>query len=214
MVCCTKQWRALSEADSPAREAGQICQARASGSGGDGPDHGPHDDDDYQQTINRVMNYNYRSSQFIFVKSTNTVVPTFGGTHLNTNPYMLFYKSLRTLTYSQGEDGELLLEILDEIEKCSKDAVTSTQLKELTKIYLKVAEFNRAMLTALLIYTTGIIKGMVEYGVHNGRDAWRRLFHHYLPLADDLQQLLIKKPVRFLAGPSLFPSRDVSPKRH
>lgn len=34
---------------------------------------------------------------------------------------------------------------------------------------------------------------MVEYGVHNGFDAWRRLCNHYLPLAEDLQQILIHK---------------------
>ena len=34
---------------------------------------------------------------------------------------------------------------------------------------------------------------MVEYGIENGLDAWRKLYHHYMPLADDLQQLLIQE---------------------
>ena len=34
---------------------------------------------------------------------------------------------------------------------------------------------------------------MVEYGVDNGFDAWRRLYNHYLPLAEDLQQILIQE---------------------
>ena len=31
------------------------------------------------------------------------------------------------------------------------------------------------------------------YGVDNGFDAWRRLYNHYLPPADDLQQILIQE---------------------
>lgn len=34
---------------------------------------------------------------------------------------------------------------------------------------------------------------MVEYGVENGLDAWRRLRNHYLSLAGDLQQILIRE---------------------
>ena len=34
---------------------------------------------------------------------------------------------------------------------------------------------------------------MVEYGVDNGFDAWRRLYNHDLPLAEDLQQILIQE---------------------
>ena len=34
---------------------------------------------------------------------------------------------------------------------------------------------------------------MVEYGIENGQDARRKLYHHYMPLADDLQQLLIQE---------------------
>ena len=42
-------------------------------------------------------------------------------------------------------------------------------------------------------FTTDIAEGMIRYGVHNGFDAWRRLFHHYVPMADDLQQILIQE---------------------
>ena len=33
----------------------------------------------------------------------------------------------------------------------------------------------------------------MRYGVHNGFDAWRRLFNHYVPLAGDLQQIFIQE---------------------
>ena len=56
-----------------------------------------------------------------------------------------------------------------------------------------LCDFNRASLTALLKYTAGIARGIVEYGVNNGLDVWRKFCHHYMPLADDLQQLLIQE---------------------
>ena len=51
-------------------------------------------------------------------------------------------------------------------------------------------EYNAAIQMALEAYTIDIAEGMTRYGVHNGFDAWRRLYSHYMPLADDLQQLL------------------------
>ena len=34
-------------------------------------------------------------------------------------------------------------------------------------------------------YTAGHAKDVIQHGVHNGFDAWRRLFRGKLPLADD-----------------------------
>ena len=85
------------------------------------------------------------------------------------------------------------MDILTELEKCGGETFSNAQLKELVRQCPKAAEFNRAILSLLLNYTEGIAKGMVEYGVDNGFDAWRRLYHHYLPLADDLQQILIQE---------------------
>ena len=48
-------------------------------------------------------------------------------------------------------------------------------------------------MSVLLNYTIGIAKGLVEYGTENCFDALRRLYHHYLLLAEDLQQLLIQE---------------------
>ena len=59
--------------------------------------------------------------------------------------------------------------------------------------YPKAIEYNLAIQNVLENYTTDIAEGMIEYGVHHGFDAWRRLFHHYVPMADDLQQILIQE---------------------
>ena len=57
------------------------------------------------------------------------------------------------------------MDILDELEKRSKEAFTNVHLKELIRQRPKAAELNRATLIALFNYTTGIARGMVEYGV-------------------------------------------------
>ena len=48
---------------------------------------------------------------------------------------------------------------------------------------------------------------MVEYGIENGFDAWRRLYHHYLPLAEDLQQILVQE--LYALSPVSEPDIDV-----
>ena len=34
---------------------------------------------------------------------------------------------------------------------------------------------------------------MIEHGVDNGFDAWRRLYHHHIPLAEDLRKILMQE---------------------
>ena len=140
-------------------------------------------------------NYGYatKRNEFTLVKSSNIAIPTFSGSNLNSNPYLPWHKATRRLIYIQGEDGELLLVILTEVETWGGTTFNEEQLKEMARQYPKVAEYNRAIMSVLLNYITGIAKGMVEYGVENGFDAWRRLYHHYLPLAGDLQQILIQE---------------------
>lgn len=167
--------------------------ANGNGSGGDGGGNdlgGEGDADD-----NRVGGNNYgrngRRYEFMFVKASNITVAAFVAINLNTNPHLQFYKSMRRLIYSQGEDGECVLNMPTEIEKTGSITFTNEQLTEEIRQCLEVAQFNRAILAALLSYTTGIARGMVEHGVENGLGAWRRLYYHYVSLADDLRQLLI-----------------------
>ena len=85
------------------------------------------------------------------------------------------------------------MDIITQVEKWGGDTFINQQLKETTRQYLKAAEYNRAIMSVFLNYTAGIAKGMVEYGVENGFDAWRRLYHQYVPLAEDLSQILIQE---------------------
>ena len=134
-----------------------------------------------------------RGKEFILVKSNNILIQTFSGKNLNTNPYLPFNESLKRLIYNQGIDGERLLEILEEVEGYGATKFDNTKLQELIKACPKAAEYNRALLSLLLNYTTSIAKGMVEHGVDIGFDAWRRLYHHHIPLAKDLRKIRMQE---------------------
>ena len=60
-------------------------------------------------------------------------------------------------------------------------------------IHPKAEEFNRAIKAALLDWTSGIAKGLIRHNVINGLDAWRKLYHRYIPFASDLQDILIRE---------------------
>ena len=162
------------------------------GRNGDGDDEPDRDNGAAGATGKSFSNY-HRKPDFIMVKFSNINIAKFIGANLNTYPYLPFYKSVKRLIYNQGEDGELLLDILTELEKEATEKFTNAQLKGLVRQYPKAAEFNRAIFSVLLNYTDGIAKGMMEYVVDNGFDAWRRLYNHYLPLAEDVQQILIQE---------------------
>ena len=40
-------------------------------------------------------------------------------------------------------------------------------------------------------WTSGVAQGLVKHGTEGGLDAWRKLYHKYIPLADDLHNILI-----------------------
>ena len=117
----------------------------------------------------------------------------FSGVNLNTKPYMPFNKAVRKLIKAQGPKGVVLLTILDEVEKYGDEPFDNDRLLALIEQYPKATEYNLAIQNVLENYTTDIAEGMIRYGVYNGFDAWRRLFHHYVPMADDLQQILIQE---------------------
>ena len=105
--------------------------------GGDGNDGDPDGDGYPGGNGNNVGDNNYgrntRRGEFMLVKASNITVATFTGTNLTANPYLQFYKSMRRLIYSQGEDGEILLKLLTAIEKKGAATFTNEQLEEEVK---------------------------------------------------------------------------------
>ena len=134
-----------------------------------------------------------RGREFTLVKSSNISIQTFSGKNLNSNPYIPFNKSRKRLIYNQGADGEILLEILDEVEGYGAIKFDNAKLPELIQARPKAVEYNGVTPSLSFNYTTGIAKGMVEHGVDNGLDARRRLYHHHIPLAEDLRKILMQE---------------------
>ena len=92
-----------------------------------------------------------------------------------------------------GQDGDELDSILDEIEKLGNTKVDKLRIAKLAEEFPKVYEYDGAIKSALLNWTAGVTQGLVKHGVEGGLDAWRKLYHKYMPLADDLQNILIRQ---------------------
>ena len=164
--------------------------AQLGGNGGGGSDGDPNEGDGiYQGRGGR----DDRGKEFSLVNPRNINIPMFTGKSLNINPYLPFNNAIRRLILAQGADGDVLLTILDKVEKMGGATFTNEVLAELTTKYPKAGEWNRAIQAALLNWTNGIAKGLVQHNVHNGFDAWRKLYNRYIPLASDLQDLLIRE---------------------
>ena len=67
----------------------------------------------------------------------------------------------------------------------------NSQLQSIITKYLKIAEFDVAINVALWNWITRVVNNMLKFGVNNELDAWRKLYHRYVPLADDLQNAWI-----------------------
>ena len=105
----------------------------------------------------------------------------------------MFNNQLRRLIMTMGMDGEDLLELLDVVEKRGKHKITRQLLSKIAKEYPKAYEYDRSIKAALMNWTSGVAQGLVKHGTEGGLDAWRKLYHKYMPLADDLQNIFIRQ---------------------
>ena len=193
-------------ADSPGQWIAQLGAGGVDGNGGGDDDGEPGDGD--ERAYGRGGRED-RGKEFALVNPRNINVPIFTGKSLNVNPYLPFNNAIRRLILAQGAEGDTLLTILDKVEKMGANTFTNELLIELKIKYPKADEWNRVIMAALLNWTSGIAKGLVQHNVANGLDAWRKLYHRYIPLAADLQDILIRelyelKPVNESEIDSLF----------
>ena len=70
-----------------------------------------------------------------------------------------------------------MLKILDKVEALGGTTYDNDQLQILIDKYPKAAEFNTAIKSALLNWTTGVASNMIKYSVGNYFDARHKLFH-------------------------------------
>ena len=165
------------------------------GSGNNSGGHGsPPDGNEEPVTASaNTNNYGRDDKEFQLVNARIITITPFSGRNLPANPHLPFNNALRRLILLQGKDGEQLLDILDEVEQCGGDKFTKQDLQELSIRCPKIYQYDRAIKLALLNYIIGMAHGRVKYGVECGLDAWRKLYHRYVPLAEDLQNILIRE---------------------
>ena len=122
-----------------------------------------------------------RRMEFPLVKSSNIIITNFSGSNRNAQPFLPLYKSIKRLIYNPGDDGELPFDILSQVEKCGSETFSNARVNGFTRQCPKAAEFNRAIMSVLVNYTSGNAKAMVEYGTENGTrgDASITIIQHW-----------------------------------
>lgn len=156
--------------------------------GGDGGDAGAHDDDNNMEG-GRYGRDCHRD--FTVVSPSEVVILMFSRTNVQNKFYMQFNKAGRNFNKAQGPKGVLLLDIPDDVEKYNAETYGNDNLEVFISQCPRAREYNTVIQTVLENYTIGAAEGSITYGVQNGFDAWRRLFHHRVPFAADSQQLFI-----------------------
>ena len=81
--------------------------------------------------------------------------------------------------------------MLGKVEALEAIKYTNEQLQVMISRCAKVAEFDTGVKSALLNWTMGTANSFVRRIIDNGSDAWRKLYHRYVPFADDLQHISI-----------------------
>ena len=184
---------AIQDADNEDEIVAQICL----GNGGNG---GSDDGDEpiiignnkYSGGSNNRF-HDTKRSECALVNPRNTSINAFSGKHLHSNPYMPFNSALRRLILAQGSDGKILLKILDKIEALGDAKFDNDRLQKIARTYPIIVEFDAAITAALLNWITGVANSQIKYGVCNGLDAWRKFYNRYVPLDDDLQNIVIQE---------------------
>ena len=181
---------------SPERDVGDINNLRFQNPGGQEPNDNDDDDPD-PTTQNRQRPRGYgeedRGKEFRLVNPRNTIIVTFIGKQLQSNPYMKFNNQIGRLVLAMGREGEQVVSIFDTVEKLGNKKYTSSDLARFIKDLPEAMEYDRSVKAALLNWTPGIAQGLVEHGTECGFDAWRKLYNRYVPLAHGMQTILLRQ---------------------
>lgn len=184
---------------SPERDAGDLNNLgrRNIGNGGDDPSDGSDNNGQDAQTPDRRRlrdnGDDDNGREFRLVNLRNVSVTPFTGKNLQANPYIKFNNHIRRLILTLRSDGEELVAILNKVEKFCNNKYTLKDLAKLAKDAPEAREYDRSIKAELLNRTSGIAQGLIEYGTEGGFDAWRKLYNKYVPLADDMQNILIRQ---------------------
>ena len=175
-----------------AREIRVVCQLGGGGGGhlGGDPGDGPDGEDNNNHGDRHRDNYH---REFTLVSPNKIIVPVFAGAHLSSKPYMPFNKAIKKFIKTQGAKGMNLTSLLGNVETYGDKPYDHNKLMALAEQEPRAHEYSIAIQNVLETYTTDVARSMMRYGAHNGLDAWRKFYHHHVPLAEDLQQILIQE---------------------
>lgn len=84
---------------------------------------------------------------------------------MNINPYLTFNNAIRRLILVQGQDGDVVVELLDRVEKFGARRFRRELLNKLKPQLLKIYAYDRATRAALLNWTSGIANRIIKYNV-------------------------------------------------
>ena len=189
-----------SSGSSPERDMGDLNNLRPQI-----PDNGDNNDlddgDDHNDSDSRAPDRRHprspceedKNKEFRLVNPKDIVIEVFIGKNLQSNSYMKFNNQIRRLVLAMGQEGEEVVVILNEVEKRGSNKYTRGDLARFAKDVPKAIEYDRSIKVALSNWTAGLAQGLVEHGTECGFDAWRKLYNRYVPLADDMQNILIRQ---------------------
>lgn len=105
--------------------------------------------------------------------------------------YTEWSRDAKVYIKSKGKAGRLLVSAMEFAERLGDTPVTEDVLKKLgiDEDVVKQLENELYMLTNN--FTAGHAKEVIQHGIHNGLDAWRKLCRHQFPLADDKRNILM-----------------------
>ena len=108
----------------------------------------------------------------------------------------------------RGAQGRLLVSILEWAERMGDIQITNEAMARLGINEDTARQMEHAVYMFIKNYTAGHAKDVIQHGVCNGVDAWRKLFRDQLPLAEDKRNLIMTEFMR-LKEPA-----DASGPRH
>ena len=96
----------------------------------------------------------------------------------------------------RGTHGRWLVGILDWPVRVGDVQITNEVLVKLGVPKDTMKQLEHAVYMFMKNYTAGHAKEVIQHGVQNGIDAWRKLYRNQLPLAEDKRNLIMTEFMR------------------
>ena len=105
--------------------------------------------------------------------------------------YIEWARDAKDYIKNRGRSGRLLVSVMKFAEGLGDTPVTDATLAKLCIDDDTVKQVEHGLYMFMKNFTAGHAKEVIQHGVHNGIDAWRKLYKDQLPLADDKRNILM-----------------------